>query len=319
LNKDDNAGDWLMAEGQLTRKIVDRHTLIVGVDYRENLRQHELNYDVDPPQVWTETTSSSWNVGIYAQGEVVLLTNLTLSAGARCDYYDSFGATVNPRAGLIYNPWHPTTFKVLYGEAFRAPNRYELYYDSNLNPETIRTIEVVYEQSLFKYYRLSLSGYHHEIGDLIASTETSYVNLDQAQSRGVEIELDGRFPSGLMARLGYALQRTEDTQTGEELSNSPRHLVRLNFIVPLYKDKVFSGAELQYMSGVKTLAGNETDDFTVVNLTLFSQKLVKGLELSASLYNLFDTRYSYAAGSGFAQDVIEQDGRTIRIKLTYRF
>ncbi len=321
LNRDDNDGDWFYAEGQLTQKIRERHTLVFGLDYRNNFRQYELNYDVEPYAVNGEIDTTSWNLGVYGQAEVAFLTNLTLNAGLRYDYYDSFQGTVNPRAGLMYSPWTPTTFKLLYGQAFRAPNRYELYYNSGLDPETIRTYEVVYEQSLLAHLRLLVSGYYYEIDDLIASTEDvyGYRNLNEARAGGVELELDGRFPGGWTGQLGYSLQRAEDAQSGDELSNSPRHLLRLNLIAPLYRDRLFAGLQLRYMSGVETLAGHETDDFAIVNLTLFSQKLLKGLEVSATIYNLLDTEYAYPAGAGYAQDTIEQDGRNLRVKLTYRF
>ena len=45
----------------------------------------------------------------------------------------------------------------------------------------------------------------------------------------------------------------------------------------------------------------------------------KQLEISAGLYNLFDVEYAYPAFAEHAQEVIEQDGRMFRIKLTYRF
>jgi iron complex outermembrane receptor protein len=45
----------------------------------------------------------------------------------------------------------------------------------------------------------------------------------------------------------------------------------------------------------------------------------KGLELSASIYNLFDTKYGYPGGDEHVQDVLYQDGRTFRLKLTYTF
>ncbi len=53
--------------------------------------------------------------------------------------------------------------------------------------------------------------------------------------------------------------------------------------------------------------------------TLFSQRIVKGLEILASVYNLFDTDYAHPACTGHAQDLIWQDGRSFRIKATYRF
>lgn len=48
-------------------------------------------------------------------------------------------------------------------------------------------------------------------------------------------------------------------------------------------------------------------------------KAPHGLELSGSAYNLFDTKYSDPGGDEHKQDSIEQDGRTFRVKLTYRF
>lgn len=59
--------------------------------------------------------------------------------------------------------------------------------------------------------------------------------------------------------------------------------------------------------------------YTVVNLTLFSQNLVKDLNISASVYNLLDKTYYEPASQFHLQNAIEQDGRTFWLKLTYRF
>jgi len=123
----------------------------------------------------------------------------------------------------------------------------------------------------------------------------------------------------VLARASYALQRTEDGGTGAELSNSPRHLFKGNLIVPRYRDKLFAGLELQYHSTVRTLSGRRADDFAIGNLTLFSAEIVKGLEVSASVYNLFDTKYGFPGAGGHLQDTISQDGRSFRVKLTYKF
>ena len=41
--------------------------------------------------------------------------------------------------------------------------------------------------------------------------------------------------------------------------------------------------------------------------------------MSLSIYNLFDKKYANPGSAGNQQDVIPQDGRTYRFKLTYRF
>jgi iron complex outermembrane receptor protein len=101
--------------------------------------------------------------------------------------------------------------------------------------------------------------------------------------------------------------------------NSPLHMVKGRLIIPLLSDKLFASPELQYMSDRSTLGGNRLPGFMVANLTIFSQKLLDGLELSGSAYNLFDKRYHDPSGEELIQDSIEQDGRTFRVKLTYRF
>ena len=333
INQDEALGQWVGTEWQVTQKLFDRHTLVTGVDFNDNLQQSQNNYYAAPgyPDVYIDR-SSGLNAGVYGQAEVGLLPSLTFNGGLRYDYYESFGGTVNPRLALIYSPWQQTTFKLLYGKAFRAPNVFELYYEApganvanpNLSPETIRTYELVYEQYLPANLRFSASGYYYEIHDLISQQmdalgQTYYANVDQTRAKGVELELEEKFASGLKARVSYVCQNTEDAITGQELSNSPRNQAKLSLIVPLYKDKVFTGLEVLYTSPVRTLAGNEADAFTVANLTLYSQKIVKGLECSASIYNLFNTQYAFPGSADLREDTVTQNGRTFRVKLTYRF
>jgi iron complex outermembrane receptor protein len=137
--------------------------------------------------------------------------------------------------------------------------------------------------------------------------------------KGVEFELEGKWQNGIRSRLSYAVQRTEDTETKLRLTNSPVHLAKFNGVVPLMADKLFLGLEEQFTSGRKTLAGNEIGGFWVTNVTLFNQNLFKGLDLSASIYNLFGKKYSDPGAGEHVQDKIQQDGRSFRFKLTYRF
>lgn len=336
LDKDGIKGDWAGTEWQWTRHILDRHALLIGGEYRENIRQYQANYDaVSPPFYYLKDNHQSRTLGLYAQGDAALLTNLVLNAGLRYDqFFSSFGGTLNPRMGLIYNPWQGGTFKLLYGKAFRAPNAYEQFYypaqDTlpKLEPETIRTYEFVYEQYLADTYRLSFSGYYEDIENLISQTNVvggdvvfgniAFANIDSARALGGEFELEANYESGLMARISYALQQACDGDH-RELSNSPRHLAKFNLACPIFQDNLFAGVELQYQGEVKTLSGNHADDFWIANLTLFSRELVKNLEVSASVYNVFDTHYGYPGAEDHLQDVIEQDGRSFRLKLTYRF
>lgn len=331
LSEDHAVGRWVGAEWQLTATLPERHTVIVGGEYRDNIREYQAAYyDTEPRLYDVLDDRSSDTLGLFAQSETAIRSNLLFTAGLRYDHYSHDLDTINPRMGLIYSPSETGTLKALYGEAFRAPNPYERYYyaeQSNrleLQPETIRTYELVYEKQLAKQYRLTVSGYYYQIDDLISQAATAdgdlyFDNLDGARAEGLEVEVDRPFDSGALLRASYALQKATDEQTREVLSSSPRHMAKLNLSLPLYRQKARAGLELQYHGAAQTIRGNRVDDFLTANLTLSTRRAGKGLELSATVYNLFDTRYGYPGAEDHLQDVIEQNGRTFVGKLSYRF
>jgi len=248
--------------------------------------------------------------------------SLNLNAGVRYDQYGDFDSTVNPRVALIYHPYSKATIKAIYGTAFRAPNFLEriLAQDVVLKPETITTYELVYEQEIARQFRSSVAVYYNQIDDLISLQQNGALrNLTGANAAGAEFELEGLWQNGLRGRVSYAFQETEDREGHQVLTDSPKHLAKLNLSVPLVKEKLFGSVECQYTSSRLSTAGVQAEDFAVVNFTLFSQNLIKRLDASASIYNIFDRHYSDPASPFHRQALLERDGRTFRVKLTYRF
>jgi len=135
----------------------------------------------------------------------------------------------------------------------------------------------------------------------------------------VELEVEGVWSNGLRGRISYTYQDSKDKDTEKALTNSPKHLVKLNIIVPLVQKIIFLGIEEQFTSMRKTLAGNTADEFFITNMTLFSKNIVKNLKISASVYNLFNEHYSDPGSAEHVQDLIRQDGRSFRVKATYTF
>ena len=48
LNKDYSWGDWWGTEVQLNKKFLEKYQVILGGEYRDNLRQDQKNYDEVP-------------------------------------------------------------------------------------------------------------------------------------------------------------------------------------------------------------------------------------------------------------------------------
>ncbi|MNC91780.1 hypothetical protein D3C83_80950 [compost metagenome] len=52
---------------------------------------------------------------------------------------------------------------------------------------------------------------------------------------------------------------------------------------------------------------------------MLTRKLASGLEVSGSIYNVFDKDYGDPGSEEHIQDVIIQDGRSLRLSVSYRF
>ena len=328
-------GDWFTAELQFNKRVWDRHVLTVGSEYRDdfNLDQSTVDGHTGKPVPGGSNHETRQSYGVFAQGDFELRTNLHFSGGVRWDQYGDYDPKVNPRLALIYEPFEKSTIKAIYGTAFRAPNFWELTYSGfqNLKPEEITGYELVYEQGIGRYLRGSVSGFYNEMDNLIVFESGTYTNFD-AEAKGLEVALEGKWPGGTMARASYTLESTHNRSSSLDLPDSPDHLVKFNLSVPVWEQKIFAGVEFQYTSSRDsfhnttdangqplTVMGQTASGFAVVNLTLFSRNLLKNLEFSASVYNLLDKQYSDPATHFHKQDLIPQNGRSFRVKLTYRF
>jgi outer membrane receptor for ferrienterochelin and colicins len=332
LNKNFAHGKWWGDELAFSKQILESQRLSVGFEYRDNFEQDQGNYDLQPFVQYFSSHQTSTIVSLYAQDEIHLRKNLVLNLGIRYDHYSTFGGTTNPRAALIYTPWDQATFKFLYGQSFRAPNSFELFYDApgneanpNLRPETVKTMELVWEQYFANHFRMTVSGFYYPIRSLISgqidptNQAFFFTNAGSLNLRGLDFELKRKLPGRLEGTVSYSFQDTSKPNARTALTNSPKHLFQAGLSVPLIKQKVFASMDLQYLSRRTTATGQYSAAYVVPNVTLFSRNLRKGWELSASLYNVFDHKYSDPAGNGLAENVVFQDGRNFRIKIGHRF
>jgi outer membrane receptor for ferrienterochelin and colicins len=322
-----DTGEWWGAELQLNKTLWDRHVITLGGEYRDDFLQ-EQHISGQIPVVGERVS-----YGVYLEGDFAVLTNLHLHAGARYDQYGDFAPAFDPRLALIYNPIKTSTFKAIYGTAFRAPDFEELSDPrfQNISPERITSYELDYEQEIGRHLRASVSGFDNQMDHLIVFDSGSYANFN-AQTKGTEVALEGSWLGVVRTRASYSLQYTRNDTVGWQMPDSPNHMVKLNLSVPLVKDKLFADAEFQYtsdrlslhnatdsMGQPITVQGGEAGGYGVINLTLFSRNLIRNVEFSASVYNLLNYRYLDPASEFHVQDTIQQDGRSFRVKLIYRF
>jgi outer membrane receptor for ferrienterochelin and colicins len=324
-------GKWWGTELQITKTILARHRVTGGGEYRDNLRQNQGNYTLNPYSLLLDDRRQSFVGALYLQDEVSIARSITLNAGFRYDYYDKSDASIDPRVALICRPGRLSTFKVIYARAFRVPNVYELYYsvapnlpNPKLDPEKIRSTEVVWEQGLGKRLWFSTSGFHNVMKDLITSEPLSpdsviFENEQNVDSSGLELELRGQLPRETEVTASYSFQETTDHLTHELLSNSPRNLGKLNLSHPLFDRKLFLSLDGQYRARMQSLDSSPVSPFSVFNFTVLGRNLGHHLDIAASIYNVLDKRYADPPSAANLQLPIPQDGRSFRVKLTWNW
>jgi iron complex outermembrane receptor protein len=328
-NLDFANGEWWGTQIQVTKTVLSRNRITAGGEYRDNIRQDQSNYNLNPYSVDLENNHHSFIGGLYLQDEVTIAKSLTLNAGVRYDEYSDVAGAIDPRAALIYRPASKTDLKFIYGEAFRIPSVYERYYsvapnlpNPSLRPEKMHSTEFVWEQGVSNRLWLSTSAFHITMDGLITQESTGngvliYRNVQNVQSDGIELELKGRLAHGLEGDASYSFQEAKDRDTNQLLNNSPRDLGKLDLIQPLLRRTLFASVNAQYRSGMTTFTGGSVSPFSIVNFDLFGRRIGRHLDLSATLYNLLDKTYYDPPSTAVPEAAIQQDGRTFRVKMTW--
>lgn len=332
VNRDVASSYWYGTDIFATWSLADINRLTLGSEYSHHPDAEQRNYDRgDSDGFADERTFSIW--GVYLQDELTLPYGVTLIGGLRYD--DTYAGITqwNPRAAAVWNATDDTTFKVMYGTAFRAPNLYELYYatvgggvesipNPNLDPEEITSYEAFGEHWLQPQLRLIASVYHYEVHDLVDITDVSpdvqqYRNAGTARANGLELGGDWEIVADLGLHVRYTYEDAEGSH-GSVLSNSPKHLGRVGTELPAWHGLEVA-TEVVVVGPRRTLAGHELSTVSLMNLNFIYHTPIDRLRLTTGFYNLFDASYSDPAGPEHRQDEIPQDGFTFRTQVAYGF
>ena len=157
-------------------------------------RFHHFDINVAPNQ------HTRQEVGLVADTEIFVTDEVRLRAGARYDWFSSFGSTVSPRIGLVVEPVKGHTFRAAYNRAYVAPSFLEnyLYFptativglptgpyslpflavgDENLNPLTDEAFEVGYTGVLARRATVSVSLYRNKTKGEVTLVPTQFYSV----------------------------------------------------------------------------------------------------------------------------------------------
>jgi outer membrane receptor protein involved in Fe transport len=324
-NRQSEIGDWVGTQLTYRTRPFFAGEITVGLESDIDIRTFLTDYDVSPVAVeYLKTDHPNRSLALFLQDEKKLSKRWTLDLGLRIDeaHYHS-GGFVSPRAALIYQrpEW---TYKFLYGRSFRAPSAFQLFYGDGiadaanpaLRPEWADTVEVDVERKLGKRMNLQASAYGYELHDILLGVYLpngllQYQNSAEIRAEGLELEINGRPTNWLETTVSYAVQQARDDGP---LENSPQHLAKLRFAVPLGR-KFDLSSSMQYESSRGTLAGNSLKPVYLADFTLTSKHLLRDLDVRLGIRNAFNLSYSDPIALNPAVDTMPQPGRSFFLEL----
>lgn len=324
-------GKWFGTEWLLTHRLDGRQRLLAGFEAQRDAQLDQAQ-SADSLGLYLDDRRSGSRFGVFAQHDREWSPAWATSLGLRWDQYRG-GSQASPRAALIFKPDAASALKLMAGTAFRAPNGYERYYafpgfyapNPDLKAEHIRTYDLDYETLLGRSTRLALGAFRYRAEDLVTQVVDSagllqYVNAARVDARGLDAEIEHELTPDLRLRGVLSLQRVRDAGGGE-IENSPRRVARGSALWRFNAAGWRLGAEAVHVDGRRTSIA-AVPSYTTANLTLSSPLQRRGLDFSASIYNLADRRAEDpipAGGLPVDLDRIAHPGRTWQLRLGYAF
>ncbi len=214
-------------------KYEGKHDLTMGLTsryqyYDDNTVATQLSDDLNRPD-------KQFIPGIFAQDEWNISNRFSVLSGMRLDHYSAHGLIASPRLSVKYKPESWTTFRLNGGTGFRIVNLFtedhafvtgqrEVVILESLKPE--RSFNGAFNfNHIFNTSNsngsIDFDGYYtHFTNKIIPDYETVgkiiYTNTNgHAVSKGLSVNLNQQFDSGLAYSLGYNIQRATETELND--------------------------------------------------------------------------------------------------------
>ncbi|PYF01408.1 vitamin B12 transporter [Rhodopseudomonas faecalis] len=286
-------------------------TVVLGADHQKDYYQNNSVYTPGG-----RIDVSNGNKGVYAELQSQFAERFFVVSNVRHDDNDAFGGHDTYRiAPAILVPGTETKLKASYGTGFKAPSLDQLYgsYDMfgwitvgnpNLKPEESKGWDAGFEQPLAgDRFRFGATYFHNDITNLIQFTSfgpySSYLNVNQATTEGVEAFAAWTIAPQFSLRGDYTYTEANDAQTGEQLRRRPKHKGSVTAMWTPTEQWQVSGTVLSvsewYDNDRITFAKVWTSGYTVVNLAT-EYKATANTTIFGRVDNLFNKHYENPNG-----------------------
>lgn len=266
-------------------------------------------------------------LGVYGQYLRRLTDNIHLTLGARIDRYGDLNDRTSPRLGLVYEFNDVNTFKLLYGESYRAPsfsetgliNNPSIIGNPNLSYEVAQTWDAIWmlrghnNQSSLGVFR---SNYKHPIVAGFIGPVRTLVNGADEYSEGIEWEFLQRLSTDWSVRLTYTYFSHLPDSAFREAENLAS--IQLN-----YERGPWNWNLVSHYQGERTTLGNNNQHFVLDNFALVNTKLNyrvnQNIDFNLQIKNLADISYATPTQGAQIADGIPGRGRETSVGVTLHY
>jgi outer membrane receptor for ferrienterochelin and colicins len=326
-------GDWIGSQLSYRFALPRFGSLTLGATGQFDVRSLMQSIDVTPVHLeHLSIDKRDRSAAVFAQDEWNFAPRWTVSGGVRFDYSRYRHDFVSPRAALIYQPSSRSSYKLLYGKAFRNPTAFELFYNdleaqtignSEAQSEAASTVEFVVERKLAARLNGLVSVYRYGIDGLLVGNYTAdgllqYSNADAVRASGVEFELNGQPAPWLDVVTSLAIQRAVKTAHDSRLPNSPAEIGKVRVSVPLFHSGLWVANSLQYMGSRQTLAGVTLPPVLLSDIVVSSNRLTSNLDFQVGVRNVGNVRYSDPIALNSRVDTLTVPGRSLFASFTWQ-
>ncbi len=268
---------------------------------------------VDGDTDWVKSESVK-QLALFAQSEIELSNDLSLTLGGRVDDHDFFGTEFSPRAYLVFTPMAGLVLKGGYSEAFNAPSLFQLSKDyrviscgggcyltgnEDLKPETAKNVEAAISYSTERW-NVGLTYFNNKVDNLVERNFVDrhdigqdlpaiyYENVSEASFDGWEFVAGSQLTDTLSVQFNFSTIDAVNEETKQDLTSRPEHSANLALNWSPNDDSSYF-VQLRHIGAMLNSWSVEVPAYEVVDLG-GQYQINNGWKLSAGVNNLLDQR-----------------------------
>lgn len=263
-----------------------------------------LEHEIEEADTTGEPERDASITGVFALYEARPLETLVLSFGLRRDETDAFGGETTGRIAASWATTEALTLRASAGRGFKAPTITQQTFgfadlrpDPDLGPETSLGADAGFDVLLpGGRGAVGATAFWQRVDDQITYLGTdgvTYTNLDETESRGVELYASYALTEALTLDADYTYLDADDLENDQRLFYAPRHSGEVALV---YQDARWLGSVAWLLNGDELdVSGREIGGWGRVDLKA-AYAVTPEAQLYARVENLFDKDYQQVFG-----------------------